>query len=108
MSQQFVFSSNKTSRVTDFEKSIHVDKYQNQYEIALLNLETYNSTPNIDENNNVFVYSVSTDLELKHELEIPVGSYDITDITNVIQKTMKERGHWDKTNFEIVNNFISK
>ena len=98
MSNQFVFSSNKTSWTTNFEKSIHVDNDQNQYEIALLNLETYNSIPNIDESNNIFVYGVSTDHRLKHEIEIPVGSYDITDINNVIQKTMKERGHWDQEN----------
>ena len=98
MSQQFVFSSNKTSWVTDFEKSIHVDNDQNQYEIALLNLETYNSIPNIDVSSNIFVYGVSTNLELKHEIEIPVGSYDITDINNVIKKIMKERCHWDGEN----------
>ena len=56
MSHQFVFSSNKTSWTTNFEKSIHVDNDQNQYEIALLNLETYNSIPNIDKSNNIFVY----------------------------------------------------
>jgi hypothetical protein len=98
MSNQFVFSSNKTSWTTNFEKSIHVDNDQNQYEIALLNLETYNRIPNIDESNNIFVYSVSTNHRLKHKIKIPVGSYDITDINAVIQKTMKQRGHWDREN----------
>ena len=58
MSNQFVFSSNKTSWVTDIDKSIHVDNDQDQYEIVLLNLETYNSIPNIDETNNKFVYTL--------------------------------------------------
>ena len=30
---------------------------EKEYEIALVNLETYYSFPNIDETNNVFVYS---------------------------------------------------
>ena len=101
MSHQFVFSSNKTSWTTNLEKSIHVDNDQNPYEIALLNLETYNSIPNIDETNNKFVYTLPNESHLLalgeggHEIIFPTGSYDITDINNFILKTLKI-GHWDE------------
>ena len=64
MSNRSVFSSNKTSWTTNFENLIHVDNDKNQYEIALLNLETYNSIPNIDETNNKFVYTLPNESHL--------------------------------------------
>ena len=85
MSHQLVFSSNNTFWVTDFEKSIHVDNDQNQYEIALLNLETYNSIPNIDEGNNKFVYTLPNESHLialgkgGHEIICLIGFYDKID-----------------------------
>ena len=47
-----VVSENKTR----FKPPIQLD-YKKDYEIALLNLETYNSFPNIDSCNNFFTYS---------------------------------------------------
>ena len=67
------------------------------YEIALVNLETYYSFPNIDESNNIFVYSPDNGNSWV-KIKIPEGSYEIDDINNTIQQEMKKRGHCDSIN----------
>ena len=49
-------SENSTQIRTKFNPLIQLDKNK-KYEMALVNLETYNSFPNIDATNNNFVYS---------------------------------------------------
>ena len=61
------------------------------YEIALVNLETYYSFPNIDETNNIFVYSPDNGNSWV-KIKIPEGSYEIDDINNTIQQEMKKEG----------------
>ena len=51
-----VVSDNKTRFKTWFKSPIQLDK-KKDYEIALINLETYYSFPNIDRSNNCFSYS---------------------------------------------------
>ena len=53
---QIIVSDNKSSFNTRISPAIQLDR-DKEYEIALVNLETYYSFPNIDETNNVFVYS---------------------------------------------------
>ena len=53
---QIIVSDNKSSFNTRFNPKLELDR-DKVYEIALVNLETYYSFPNIDETNNVFVYS---------------------------------------------------
>ena len=53
---QIIVSDNKSSFNTRLNPTLQLDRYK-EYEIALVNLETYYSFPNIDETNNVFVYS---------------------------------------------------
>ena len=67
------------------------------YEIALINLETYYSFPNIDETKNVFVYSPNSGNSWV-KIKIPEGSYEIDDINNTIQQEMEKRGHHDSIN----------
>ena len=62
-----------------------------------MNLETYYSFPNIDETNNVFVYSPDNGNSLV-KIKIPEGSYEIDDINNTIQHEMEKRGHHDPIN----------
>ena len=68
-----------------------------EYEIALVNLETYYSFPNINETNNVFVYSPDNGNSWV-KIKIPGGSYEIDDINNTIQHEMEKRGHHDPIN----------
>ena len=67
------------------------------YKITLVNLETYYSFPNIDETNNVFVYSPDNGNSWI-KIKIPEGSYEIDDINNTIQHEMEKRGHYDPIN----------
>ena len=88
---QIIVSDNKTSFNTRFNPKIELDR-DKVYEIALVNLETYHSLPNIDESNDIFVYSPDNGNSWV-KIKIPEGSYEIDDINNTIQQEMKKRGH---------------
>ena len=94
---QIIVSDSKTRFKTRFNPTLQLDK-DKIYEIALVNLETYNSFPNIDESNNVFIYSPDNG-NLWEKIKIPEGSYEIYDINNTIHHEMeKKRGHYDPIN----------
>ena len=80
---QIIVSDNETSFNTRFKPKIELDR-DKVYEIALVNLETYYSFPNIDESNNIFVYSPDNGNSWV-KIKIPEGSYEIDDINNTIQ-----------------------
>ena len=88
---QIIVSDNETSFNTRFNPKIELDR-DKVYEIALVNLETYYSFPNIDESNNIFVYSPDNGNSWV-KIKIPEGSYEIDDINNTNQQEMKKRGH---------------
>ena len=90
---QIIVSNNKSNFNTRFNPKIELDR-DKVYEIALVNLETYYSSPNIDEPNNVFVYSPDNGNSWM-KIKIPEGSYEIDDINNTIQHEMEKRGHYD-------------
>ena len=93
---QIVVSGNESNFNTMFSPNIELAK-DRVYEIALVNLETYYSFPNIDETNNVFVYSPDNGNSWV-KIKIPEGSYEIDDINNTIQHEMEKRGHYDSIN----------
>ena len=84
-----IIASNSESRYkTGYNPAIQLDR-DKEYKIALVNLKTYYSFPNIDKTNNVFVYSPDNG---------PEGSYEIDDKNNTIQHEMEKRGHHDPIN----------
>ena len=93
---QIIVSSNKTNFNTRFNPKLELDR-EKVYEIALVNLETYYSFPNIDDTNNVFVYSPDNGNSWV-KIKIPEGSYEIDDINNTIKHEMEKRGHYDSIN----------
>ena len=93
---QIIVSDNKSSFNITLNPTLQLDR-DKEYEIALVNLETYYSFPNIDETNNVFVYSPDNDNSWV-KIKIPEGSYEIDDINNTIQHEMEKRGHHDPIN----------
>ena len=95
-SLQIVVSNNKTQFKTRFNPPIQLNK-EKKYEIALVNLETYYSFPNIDATNNYFRYSPDSGATWT-DIYIPEGSYDITDINDTIQQKMAQNGHYDSSN----------
>ena len=93
---QIIVSNNKSNFNTRFNPKLELDR-DKVYEIALVSLETYYSFPNIDETNNVLVYSPDNG-NLWVKIKIPEGSYEIDDINNTIQHEMEKRGHYDPIN----------
>ena len=89
---QIILSNDKSN----FNPKLELDR-EKVYEIALVNLETYYSFPNIDETNNIFVYSPDNGNSWV-KIKIPEGSYEIDDINNTIQHEMEKRGHYDEIN----------
>ena len=79
---QLIVSGNTSSIVTVFDQPIKLNP-RKQYELALLNLETYNSCPNINKTNNKLRFRTDDKSEWKM-VEIPVGSYEIKAISTVI------------------------
>ena len=93
---QIIISNDKSNFNTRFNPKLELDR-DKVYEIALVNLETYYSFPNIDETNNVFIYSPDNGNSWV-KIKIPEGSYEIDDINNTIQHEMEKRGHFDEIN----------
>ena len=85
---QIIVSDNKSIIKTRLNPTLQLDK-EKESEIALVNLETYYSFPNIDETNNVFVYSPDNGNSWV-KIKIPEGSYEIDDINNTIQHEMEK------------------
>lgn len=96
----YILLSEKSTRIrTKFNPLLELDKNKN-YEMALVDLETYYSFPNIDASNNNFRYWRYGG-GAQHEMfniEVPEGCYEITDINEYIQRTMKENGHYNRVN----------
>ena len=93
---QIIVSDNESKFTTRFNPTLELDRNK-EYEIALVNLEIYQSFPNIDETNNVFIYSPDNGNSWV-KIKISEGSYEIDDINNTIQHEMKKRGHHDPIN----------
>ena len=73
-----VVSDNKSRFKKWFNPHIQLDKMKD-YEIALINLETYYSFPNIDKSNNCFSHSLDANTPW-FDIIIPEGSFHVEDI----------------------------
>ena len=93
---QIIVSDCESRFKTKFKPRLLLDR-DKEYEIALMNLETYYSFPNIDKTNNVFVYSPDNGNSWV-KIKIPEGSYEIDDINDTIHHEMEKRGHHDPIN----------
>src|SRR5207253_9974832 len=75
---------------TSFDTPIHLDDAKS-YSLALVNIETYHSFPNVDESNNRFEYSTDDGNTWK-SITIPEGSYEITDLDSLIKSRLSHQG----------------
>ena len=94
-SMNLVVSSNTGSINTTYNPPIQLD-LKRKYEIALTNLDTYYSFPNIDDTNNVFRYK-------KNEgtwtvITIPVGCYEIQAIRKEVNRQLGNKNILIKAN----------
>lgn len=83
-------SDNKTRIITTFNPPIQLDANK-RYEMALNNLETYYSFPNIDNTRNGFRWSSDNGMTWR-DYNLPIGSYDLININEAIQAELKKRG----------------
>src|SRR5436190_15050057 len=66
-----------------------IDLSNSEYILGLINFETYHSIPNIDETNNKFYYKDKNSKTQKFQkITIPVGSYKIKNMGNVLKKEL--------------------
>ena len=84
-----VVSDNKTRFKTWFKPPIQLDK-KRDYEIVLINLDTYYSFTNIDRSNNCFSYSPGANTPW-FDIIIPDGIYLVEDINEFIQREMRKK-----------------
>ena len=101
-----MISDNKTRFKTWFKAPIQLDK-KKDYEIALINLKTYYSFPNIDRFNNCFTDSPGPSAPW-FDIIIPEGSYHLEHINEFIHRQMRKKCQYgkanDKDNIEIFAN----
>lgn len=93
---QLMMSSNTTDFNTKINPPLQLKKGR-QYEMALLNLETYYSFPNVDSTNNNFTYSPDGGANW-FAIIIPEGSYEVADIDAAIRLQMEVNNHYDVEN----------
>jgi len=89
------FSIVVTSSGTDWTTHLSLPLFLNpkrRYELALVNLEAYNSLPNITEANNHFVYSPNG--TTWKTITLPEGSYELVQINTEIQRQLEANGDW--------------
>lgn len=85
-----VISTNNSRIKTRFNPPLQFKK-DSIYEVALMNLETYYSFPNITEKNNVLVIEKNSN-RIQEIFEIPIGVYELSEINNYIKKELIRRG----------------
>lgn len=79
MSRTLTLSGNSSILTSNYFPPIDLN---GEYICALADFQTYNSIPNIDEDNNNFYIG-------NKNIKIPIGSYEIEDIEEFIKKTME-------------------
>ena len=93
-SLQIIVSGNSTKFNTSFDSPIRLNP-DSKYEIALVNLETWYSFPNLDSTNNVLRYSNDAGVTW-HDVRIPEGSYELKDLNDEIIQQMRMKKHYNE------------
>ncbi len=90
-SMQLIVTGKKSEMTVTYDTPIRLNQ-TSEYEVALFNLETYFSFPNVDKSNQNFVYSHDNGATWT-ELSIPEGAYELRSINKLIKQLMRSRGH---------------
>ena len=88
-----LLNERSTQIATNFRQTLQLD---GKWEMALVGPETYYSLPNIDLTKNNLRYSRDDDVTW-HDINVPEGCYEISDINDYMQKILKE--HIARKNF---------
>lgn len=103
-SMSLTVKGNKTKIITNHNPPIELDSSKS-YEMALVDLETYYSFPNIDTTRNAIKWSPD-DGTTWHEFKLPIGAYELSDIEEAIQNEVVKKGG-KKTSIEIQPNKVT-
>ena len=96
-------TGNTTDFTTSFQPPLRLDP-KKEHEAAFLSLETYNSIPNITENNNTFKYSTDTGNTWKI-IKLPTDAYEYIQIADEIQRQMIENNDFKSESTEAKSSF---
>lgn len=87
MSLLFTLKGHSSTLSTDFSPPIQLDpKYS--YGLALLSFHSYNTIPNVDAGTEIVLKGKNPDDDKRKVIQIPEGSYEITDIEAYIRKQL--------------------
>lgn len=92
MSTTFTFTGYKSELTELYFPPFELDPTK-VYVIGLIDFQTFNSIPNIEENKNRFYIG-------DHTVTIPVGQYEITDLEEFIMKTVHIKQNPNHSDFE--------
>lgn len=76
MSRTFTLTGRNSILCSNYSPPIELG--DNDYECSLIDFQSYNSIPNVDEDNNLFHIGNDT-------IEIPIGSYELQDIADFLE-----------------------
>ena len=93
---KLTLSNNSTDFTTWLNSPIQTD-LDKEYEAAFISLQTYNSIPNVNEDNNKFKYSTDKGNTWKI-VTLEKNAYEFSEINNAIQREMKSNGDYDNVN----------
>lgn len=94
---ELILSSRETDFITKYKPPIKLDS-DRSYSVALVNLESYNSLPNIEEGiNNEFRYSPDNGLNFT-TISFDTGAYELKHLNNLLFEKMKANDHFDSVN----------
>jgi hypothetical protein len=88
-SRSIVLSSDKSDFIQYLYPPINLS-HDATHELALINLDMYNSIPNIDNLSNLFVYDYNGE---EFTITLPVGAYEIDSLNDYIQKQLMKNTH---------------
>lgn len=92
MSFTFTLTGTESMMSSDFYPSIVLDERE-EYQLGLIEFESWHSIPNIDATNNKFVY-YDPDFPIvdstRQTIEIPKGAYEITNINDYLAAELKK------------------
>lgn len=88
MSLTFTLTNKSSILSFNFNPPIYLDEDPSiEYEIGLANFDSFNMIPNVDKTNNIIVWG-DNDI---YKSEIPVGSYELKDLIEVIMSTIMQQ-----------------
>ena len=104
-SYNLIVTGNSSHIETRFVPPLYLQQGRS-YEVALLNLETYYSFPNIDKDNNTFRYSADKGKSWK-DVTIPIGCYEIYAINAEIERQIPNNAVTVKPNKNTLQSILT-